>query len=300
MQADVSKQKNIMLKYIISFMSDRLSSSVSNYLFAYPDICEIRIRLDTPLAFTISEGNLITGLTCTRDDIRDIIDKMTFGDYLKNEEIMRQGFISLKYGIRVGICGEVFVSGGAVKLLRKINYINIRIPSRYTVDCSILCEHIIKSEFSSSVLIFSPPCHGKTTYLRSIINALSSEPYKKRICAIDTNNELYCKKNDENPSFCEYLSGYPKPYGIELAFRYMNPEYVVCDELVGMEESNELLLTQHTGIPLIATTHADSYSSLLLKKNILPLLENGIFDNVLRIKKEGKGFFYELKRVTEL
>ena len=80
----------------------------------------------------------------------------------------------------------------------------------------------------------------------------------------------------------------------------MNPEYVICDELVGIEEANTLLSTQHTGVPLIASTHCDSYSSLFSRKNIKILLQNGVFDTVMRIKRVGKSFSCELKKVSEI
>lgn len=299
MQTETNDYKSLMLKYISSLMSDRLISTVHNYLFAYGNIYEIRLRLDTPLAFTLSDGNLITGMICKRDDINTIIDRMTGGSYFKNEELMRQGIITLKYGIRVGVCGDVFLSGGAVKTLKSISYINIRIPSQYIIDCSLLINHIKESNFSSSVLIFSPPCYGKTTYLRSVANALSSAPIPKRVCVIDTNHELFYK-NPTVPSFCDYLFGYPKPYGITIAYRYMNPEYIICDEIVEKDEAEALLITQHTGVPLIASTHADSFSALLNKKNIATLIENGVFDTLLKIKKVNKGFAYEIKKVSEI
>ena len=290
--------KNKIISYVSSLMTDKLRSTVSNYLHAYGDISEVRLRTNAPLSFTVSGGNLVTGVNLDSSDVNSIINKMTDGNYFKNEEIMKAGFISLKYGIRVGVCGDVFVSGGVVKVLKQVTSINIRIPVTHLVDSSILLTHIENNDFKSSILVFSPPCSGKTTLLRSVAHALSSEPYQKRVSVIDTNRELKCYFG--KATTCEYLEGYPKAYGINLAVRYMNPEYLICDEIGGEDEVTEITAAMHCGVPLIASAHADSFSSLLHRKSIAMSLENGVFDSVLSIKRNRKSFEYLLKKVSEL
>ena len=117
---DLDNYKSKMLEYIVSMMPDKLRSTVSNYLHAYSDICEIRIRADLPIAFTLADQNLITGVTVSRSDIQAIITRMTDGNYFKNEEVMRKGYLTLKYGIRVGVCGDVYVADGLVKVLKYV------------------------------------------------------------------------------------------------------------------------------------------------------------------------------------
>lgn len=295
----LDKYRDKMLKYIISLMPDKLRQPVSNYLHAYSDICEIRIREGLPVAFTLSNSNLITGVCVSHSDIQLILDKMTDGNYFKNEEIMRQGCLPLRYGIRVGVCGDVFVSSGEVKVLKRIKYLDIRLPSIYITDCYPIIEHIENNNFYSSILLFSPPCQGKTTVLRSILYKLSSQPYQKRICAVDTNHELGIF-DSELPCFYENLTGYPKAYGINVAFKYMNPEYIICDEIGGVDEAHEILASQHSGVPFIASAHADSFSSLLRRPNISLLINNGVFDTLVRLNKRGKTLEFDIRKVSEL
>ena len=294
---DTYKEK--MLKYIISLMSDKLRQPVSNYLYAYSDICEIRIREGLPIAFTLSGGNLITGISAAHSDIQYIIDRMTDGNYLKNEEIMRQGYLSLGYGVRVGVCGDVFVSAGEVKVLKYVKYLNIRLPTTYLTDCSPIIQHIENNSFYSSILLFSPPCQGKTTVLRSISYKLSSPPHQKRLCIVDTNRELGIL-DAALPCFCENLSGYPKACGINIAFKYMNPEYIICDEIGGIDEAREILASQYSGVPFIASAHADSFSSLLRRPNISLLVDNGVFDTLVKLTRKGNKIEYDIRKVSEL
>ena len=295
---DFEEHRTTIIRYASSLMPERLRSACKNYLQAYKDIYEIRMRLDAPLSFSISCGNLITGLICSRQDIQFVIDRMSDGSYFKIEEIMRSGLVSLPYGIRCGVCGDVFVSGGLVKTLRSAEYLNIRIPTAIITDCSYALEYIKSSDYLTSLLVISPPGNGKTTLLRSLIYNLSSPPHSKRVSVIDTNREFYIKGH--NSGLADFLSGYPKSYGIGLAIRYMAPEYLVCDELGSSEEAEVISELHHTGVPLIASVHADSFSDLKYKKNIKIMLENGVFDTVLRIKRRGSVFEHEIKKVTDI
>ena len=296
---ETDNYKSKMIAYVVSLMPERLRSAITNYLKAYVEINEIRIRLNQPIAFTLSGGNLMTGMNVSNDDIQYIVSQMTEGNYFKNDEIMRSGYVSLPYSLRAGICGDVFVSNGAVKVLKSVSSINLRIPSALTANCDLIIDHIKNSGFLSSILVFSPPCCGKTTLLRSISRELASSPYQKRVLVIDTNRELALPFSSDVSSI-EYLSGYPKAYGIELATRYMNPEYIICDELGGTDEINAIYEAVHCGVPIIASLHCDTFFTLKHKKNIELLLKNGVFDTLVRIKRQGKTFDYELKKFSEL
>ena len=77
-----------MMRYIVSLLPERVRSACNNYLFAYNDICEIRLRINTPLSFTLSGSNLITGMILNREDLLYTLNRMTDGNYFKNEEVM--------------------------------------------------------------------------------------------------------------------------------------------------------------------------------------------------------------------
>ena len=296
---ELEAYKTKVIKYIVSVVPERIRSVISNYLKAYNDIHELRLRLCAPLSFTVGTSNLITGIKLSRDDIQYCIDKLTDSNYYKNEEIMRNGYICLPYGLRAGVCGDVFLSNGQIKVLKSVSSINIRLPSSLLIDCPNVINHIADSSFKSSILILSAPCSGKTTLLRSLAYSLSSPPYQKRVCVVDTNRELTLPFLTEN-SICEYLSGYPKGYGISLATKYFNPEYIICDEIGSSEDALSILESQHSGVPLIASVHCDTFSCIKKKKSIASLIENGVFDTLIRIKRNIKSFDYEIKHTCDI
>lgn len=296
---DNASKRTESIEYISGFLPERIRNACRNYLNAYKDISELRLRLDQAISFTVAGRSMITGMKVNRDDLQYVTDHLTEGNYYKNEELMRRGYLTLDHGIRVGIAGDVFVSEGAVSNLKYVNYINIRIPSVTVCDCLKLINHIENSAYNSSILVISSPCNGKTTLLRSVCKVLSSPPHSKRLAVIDTNRELALPCG-ENGALAEYFSGYPKAYGINVAIKYFNPEYLICDELGEKSECEEIMASVHSGVPLIASAHAASFSDLKKKKSLALLLENGVFDTVYKIHRSELGFEAELKRVTEL
>ena len=75
----------------------------------------------------------------------------------------------------------------------------------------------------------------------------------------------------------DVLRGYPRAKGIEIATRTLSPEVIFCDEIGSAEEAKAILSAQNSGVPLIATAHADSRETLFRRPNIRILYENEIF-----------------------
>ena len=285
--------------YVASLFPEHIKIACGNFLSAYPDISEIRLRIGAPLSFTFREKNLVTAIKCGRDDISYCIDRMTDSNYVKAEDMMKRGYVTLRHGCRAGVAGDVFVSEGKIKLLKTVNCINIRLPSVLYIPNTELLEFLEKSDYKASVLVISPPGGGKTTVLRNIALQLSVPPISKRVAVVDTKNELKNELHSRN-SLCDYLSGYPKAIGIEIATHYFTPEYIICDELGGYEETEAICSLQHTGVPLIASAHARDISDVKMRKNLDILLKNNVFDAIMILKRSGTGIVSEIKRLSEL
>ncbi len=285
--------------YVLSLLPDKLKSVAKNYLSAYPGISEIRLHSGAPTVFNNRGQSLVSKIKCEQSDIDSSVSRLTESNYMKYEEIMRNGYITLKNGCRAGIAGDVFVSDGKIKLLKKVTHINIRLPAVMSVRCPDIMEYLEKNNFSSSVLIISSPGIGKTTLLRSIAYTLSSSPYNKRVAVVDTNRELFNPFTDGN-SICDFLEGYPKPDGIAIATKYFSPEYIICDELGEKAETQAILELSHTGVPFIASAHGESFSDVYLRENLKLLLDAGVFDAVVRLSRRETKILSELKKVSDI
>ena len=269
------------LDYLLSLLPQHFRPAVRNYLTIYPETAEIRLRLNSPLSFTARGGNVITALTVTRPDIDYITSKLTDNNLLLYEPLIKLGYIPLKYNMRAGVCGDAFLVDGIIRSIRRISYINIRIPLTNSIDCTEILDYIALRNYSCGLLVISAPGAGKTTLLRSLADGLSSPPHSRRVSVIDTNRELMIAEYKN--SLIDLFSGYPKADGISIATRYFNPQYIICDELGTSLETKAICETLNTGVPIIASAHAFDLSDVQKRQNLAILLEKQVFDAVIQI-----------------
>lgn len=296
-EEEILLKKDTLISYVSSFFPEHIRSACKNYLSAYSNISEVRMRLSSPLSFTLPDRNLITGIKCSSEDIAYCIDKMTESNYIRFEDMIRSGYITLKNGCRAGVGGDVFVQNSKIKILRSISSVNIRLPSVFTVENKELMSYLEKNNHSKSVLVISPPGVGKTTVLKNIAYRLSTPPVSKRVAVVDTKNELYF---DGAATLSDYFTGYPKAEGIMIAATYFNPEYIICDEIGESSEAEAISSLQHIGVPLIASAHAESFFDVKLRKNLNIMLENCVFDAIMRLYRVGNTVRNEIRSVNEI
>ena len=280
------------------FFSDELYFAIKK-ISAFHSVEEIRLRSDRRVYLTVGlEGrkqNLSISVILGADELTLIFERMCDGSLYAYSESIIRGYISLPTGIRVGVCGRASVEDGKVLGVYDISALNIRIPrADIRIDAELLGVVRQSVRLGRGALIFSPPAQGKTTCLRSLAYELASGESPMRISVIDTRGELSLMPKSEFLSL-DILCGYPKAEGIRIATLFMNPEAIVCDEIGGEAEALAIADAQNCGVPLIASAHGASLSSLMLKKGISALHSLDAFGLYvsLRIEKNG-AFGYKL------
>lgn len=231
---------------------------------------EIRIRRGGLSTLTITGGNVPMGITATAEEVADIVEAVSGGSLYAHADSIRQGVIASAGGIRCGIAGVAGVEGNAVRSVRDIGSLCLRLPRRRPGAAdSILCP----VRAGKSVLVWSKPGMGKTTILRELIASLGKEPYCSRLSVIDTRGELEAGLEGHEPLSADFYRGWPREAGMEAALRAMSPEILVCDELVGDREFQALESVRAAGVTAACSVHAGSYDDLLRH----PLLRSGLF-----------------------
>ena len=191
------------------------------------------------------------------------------------------GYITSAGGHRLGLCGQAVINNGKMTGFRSITSICIRVAR----DIREIAQDA--AAFDGSYLILGRPGSGKTTLLRDLIRYLSQD---NNVAVVDEREELFPILNG---SHCfstgrkmDIIYGCSKTSGIEMMLRTMNPDYIAIDEVTAEEDCNGLLHAGWCGVKLIATAHADSKYDLFKRPIYRPLVESGLFNNLLILQPD--------------
>ena len=217
-------------------------------------------------------------------------------------ETLRQGFLPLRGGFRLGVCGSAVVREGEVSNLKEISSLSLRIVCEEVgLGSGIAPQLFDESGQFLSTLILSPPGGGKTTLLRDLIRSLSlgdSEHRALRVAVIDERGEIAvcCKARPqmELGNHTDVLSLCPKATGIMMVLRGMNPQLIAVDEITAAEDISAMCLAANCGVGLLASIHAASVEELTQKPIFEELLRAKVFRRCVSIRKEGGRRTYEV------
>lgn len=275
---------NKRLEGVLLMMPPEIYKSVKNI----ENIQEIRLRRNRRLSVVADGRNILCNILIDDNMIKKSLNAFCKGSLYCHMDTIKEGFIALDDGFRIGVCGSAVVSGDGMKGVVDISSVSIRVPNDFPDISLPIYKRLSACGFYKSLLIYSPPGVGKTTVLRDIIVKLGNVA-GKRVAVIDTRKEIATERIEKTENV-DIFSGYPKAQGIFIATRTMNPEFIVCDEIGGYEESLALLSAQNTGVPIIATAHASSVDELLRRKNIAILHESHLFDAYVGIKRSREDY----------
>ena len=228
---------------------------------------------------------LSSALRCTERDVEYTVNRLCSGSLYRHTDTLKRGYIVTPEGIRAGIYGEAVYDGTKLVSVDGFCGINLRIPHRIRGTGETLCARLFGNGLCS-VLIFSPPGVGKTTFIREAAIILSQ---KYRIAVIDEKGEIFPEGASDECGMCDVLKGYTKPDGMEIAVRALAPEMIICDEIGMTDDIPAILSVQNSGVPLAATAHGDSIEAILEKPNIRRLCESGVFERYIRLLRGTQG-----------
>ncbi|MGE5629850.1 MAG: stage III sporulation protein AA, partial [Caulobacteraceae bacterium] len=209
---------------------------------------EIRLRLGKPLVisgcgteyFLSQDGKLSASPTdayiVSEDDLRTAVQLVCNFSMYSVEEELRNGFVTVKGGHRIGICGRAVIENGRVKNVKDISCMNFRVAKQIIGAADKCMGFVIRSPVQIyNTLIISPPQCGKTTMLRDIIRQLSNgaknpEFKGSKVSLVDERSEVAAcsfgiAKNDVGIR-TDILDGCPKAEGIIMMIRSMSPEII--------------------------------------------------------------------------
>ncbi len=239
------------------------------------DVQEVRLRIDRPVLIRRSAGDCYLdeqgGFTEHQDrayrigqqELEELLMHVCHDSPYAFEDELRQGFITVPGGHRVGMAGQVVLeSGGGIRTLKHIYYINIRIAHQIFGVAEGILPKIYKNGRLQNVLIISPPGCGKTTLLRELVRCISNgNVYGEGLSVgvVDERSELagsyLGRPQNDLGSRTDVLDACPKALGMMLLLRSMSPQVLAVDELGGSEDMEALRAASACGSRILATVH---------------------------------------------
>jgi len=258
--------------------------------FLKEQIYEVRIKIGKPILVYSSHGESIINYSPTKEDIRSMMQKISNYSLYAYEDDIRQGFITVKGGHRIGIAGECVMEKGEVKTIRNISSVNIRI-CREIIGCSDkVIKHIASGNRIYNTIIISPPKCGKTTILRDIArnisNGISSLGVKgKKVAVIDERSEIgacyFGIPQSDLGMRTDILDNCLKREGLIMAIRSLSPEVLICDEIGTKGDIEALMMAFNSGVNIITTIHGFTVEDLYKRKVFCDLLDNEILERAI-------------------
>ncbi|WP_110943134.1 stage III sporulation protein AA [Inediibacterium massiliense] len=278
----------------------------SNYI---KDMEEIRLRNGKPLMFFAKnqdffiskDGKIIKdpsqSYMITKEDIHKAYELITDYSVYALEEEIKNGFVTLKGGHRVGICGTSVLNNNQIKTIKDISGLNIRISKQKIGISDHIMSYLLDQETFYNTLIVSPPQCGKTTLLRDIIrnlsNGIPSLNFRGfKIGVVDERSEICgvyqgTAQNDIGIR-TDILNACPKAQGMMMLIRSMSPQVIATDEIGKKEDIEALEEALHAGIKLITTVHGKSIEEIEKRENLNHLLSQGTFERIIILSNHPK------------
>lgn len=251
---------------------------------------EIRIKVNVNLILIYGNREVLTSYILSFTDVNYAFQRISNYSVYAIDEDLRQGYITIRGGHRVGFCGTCVVSDNSITTIREIGSMNIRICREYKGCSNKILELIYCDKKVCNTIIISPPRCGKTTILRDIVRNISDgnkfiDVAGKRVCIIDERSEIAaCYRGVPQLEVgirTDVLDNCPKFYGIMMAIRSMAPDVIVCDEIGSSRDIESVMLALNCGVAVITSIHGYGIEDLQTRSAFSYLVENNVFKKAI-------------------
>lgn len=262
---------------IARILSRDIRKTLERQNLQYNKVQEIRLRIGKPLMMLYADQEWIFEDIVRREAFQEMLEYVSNYSLYAYENELKQGFITIEGGHRVGMAGQVVVENGKVKNLKQISSMNIRVAHEVLNCADIVFPYITEERRMCHTLIISPPRCGKTTLLRDLIRQVSDGNKWIKGCTVGVVDErseiggcyLGVPQNQVGIR-TDILDCCPKAEGMLMLIRAMSPDVIAVDEIGSPEDVHALEYAMHCGCKMVATVHGRSMDEIRKK----PLFED--------------------------
>lgn len=285
---------------ILSVLPRSIRVLIGKEHLQYEYLQEIKLRVEKPLLLVYRGEEIIPGnqrgkpYIVTREDIREMLEYISNYSLYAYEQEMKQGYITIEGGHRVGMTGQAIIENGKVKNLRYISSINLRMSHEILGCADPIFPYITYNKKLYHTLIVSPPRCGKTTLLRDMIRQISNGNgwiNGMSVGVVDERSELggcYMGVAQNQLGIrTDVLDCCPKAEGMIMLIRSMGPEVIAVDEIGTVEDVHAIEYAMHCGCKMLATVHADSMEELRKKPLFDQMVAEKRFERYVLLENRG-------------
>ena len=262
-------------------LGNTINSILQENRIPFSKLQEIRLRIGKPLIIVSANIEFVLHKIIEKEELMEILEYVSNYSLYAFENELKQGFITIEGGHRVGMTGQVQIEEGEVKNIKHISSMNIRISHEVLNCADVIFPYITENKQICNTLIISPPRCGKTTMLRDLIRQVSDGNRWVRGCTVgvvDERSELggcYLGVPQNQLGIrTDVLDCCPKSRGMLMLVRSMAPDVIAVDEIGSGEDIHALEYAMHCGCKMLATVHGTSMEEIR-KKPILDELVKG-------------------------
>lgn len=282
-------------------IKELLPGHIFNVFLKY-DPEEIRFIADKPVSVSVNgkiffvskNGDILMNAenaeVCTKSVLGQIFKKACDNSVYAYEEDIKNGFITIDGGHRIGLCGKGVLKHGELIHIKDISALNLRIAHEIKGCAANIIKFICENGISST-LIISPPGGGKTTLLRDIARIIGQS---KRVGIADERSEIGCSGFDTG-TLSVVMDGVPKTTAIDMMLRSMGLDVIITDEIGSVADEKIIRKAIYSGIGVIASIHGFSAADVKEKNKEL----YSCFEKVVTLsRKHGSGTVEEMLRCS--
>ena len=267
---------------------------------------EIRLSEGGPVTVRYPNGDMYLsrqGLTKSRfgavrvgaAQMAEILERAVRSSLYSVKDEIKNGYITVEGGHRIGIAGTAVTEKGSVEFIRNISAMNIRLAREVIGAADGIADRIDDGVMPKSTLIISPPGAGKTTMLRDIARTLSLGG--RAVAVADERCEIAAMHGGRSAfdlgGMTSVMDNCPKAEAMLMLLRSMSPDVVITDEIGTRADAAGVRSMMCSGVAVICSVHGRSREQIMRRREIADTA--ALFDmTVVLSKRCGAGTIEEI------